>query len=293
MLLFKRSMFNTLLNYKRYKLIFLILLLSLGLVIQSRYTSAEEELILVPEENVSINNDDYSSYDDTDTEYIYSDLKENKYSKSKKQKSLNKKLLSIGDSLFSADRTVTLKDLIFRTGYIVLILFGVLLLVKMYFSRYRFHEAGTLFDNVAQKLTNVFSNPNGIKLKHALILTPGQNLYIVEVEGRSFLLGGTHQGGIQFLADLTERPNSDSLSFKEIEGFQKQKILKEQNVQFQDMTKAIGENVKHIDLAKTVENPFMASSQTSFNESGNGQFNGAKTNSFKRKPNFRQGLLKT
>lgn len=259
-------MLLSLIKLKKYKLIFLILFLSLGLVVQNNCICAEEEFILVPEENNLVESE-YSANNDLDTEYAF-------HEKSKKKKRIGKKQFLASDSLNSLEKTVTLKDLVFKTAYIVLILLGILLILKMYLSKFKFGEAGSVFDNFAQKLSNAISNPQGLKLKQALILTPGQNLYIVEVEGRKFLLGGTHQGGVQFLADLTDKQSTHSLSFREIEDFQTHHITK---------------------VAHGEETPFLESNNGEVLEADTKQ---AKENnslnirqSFKRKPNFRKTLL--
>lgn len=270
-------MLLSLVKLKKYKLIFLILFLSLGLIVQNNCIYAEEEFILVPEESNSVEVE-YSADNDLDTEYAF-------HEKPKRNKKINKKQLLTNDSLNSLEKTVTLKDLIFKTAYIVLILLGILLILKMYLSRFKFGEAGSVFDSFAQKLSSAISNPQGLKLKQALILTPGQNLYIVEVEERKFLLGGTHQGGVQFLADLTDKQGTHSLSFREIEDFQKKMVLNEPKPQTHHIAK----------FAQMEETPFV--------ESSNGELLEANTNqtketsslntrqSFKRRPNFRKTLL--
>jgi len=284
---FLRSMLLSLIRFKKYKLIFLILFLLLGLVVQNSCICAEEEFILVPEES-NLAEDGYSANNDLDAEYAV-------HGKSKKKKMINKKQFLASDSLNSLEKTVTLKDLVFKTAYIVLILLGILLILKMYLSRYKFGEAGSVFDNFAQKLSNAISNPQGLKLKQALILTPGQNLYIVEVEGRKFLLGGTHQGGVQFLADLTDKQNTHSLSFREIEDFQKKIILNEPKTQTHHIKKVAHEEIKNLDLMETLETPFLESNNRELLEVDTNQAKEHNSlnirQSFKRKPNFRKTLL--
>src|SRR3989338_7242671 len=73
--------------------------------------------------------------------------------------------------------------------------------------------------NFIQHIFNIFSrklsedsNECNLKLIQSLVLCPGQNLYVVEVFNKKILLGGTVQGGIHFLTDLTpsqEKENNE------------------------------------------------------------------------------------
>ena len=100
-------------------------------------------------------------------------------------------------------------DLMSKISLIFLLLLSIFGVSKLFMSRNRFNQLGSFVDEFTQKFalnfTN-FSNPNSssLKLKQTLILTPGQNIYMVEIDGKKLLLGGTHNGGIQFLADLSD-----------------------------------------------------------------------------------------
>jgi len=59
-----------------------------------------------------------------------------------------------------------------------------------------------IFNIFSRKLSED-SNECNLKLIQSLVLCPGQNLYVVEAYNRKILLGGTVQGGIHFLTDLT------------------------------------------------------------------------------------------
>ncbi|OGI18918.1 MAG: hypothetical protein A3B68_06780 [Candidatus Melainabacteria bacterium RIFCSPHIGHO2_02_FULL_34_12] len=145
--------------------------------------------------------------------------------KSKTKKHISKKSpsLELKDSVFRGGNNMTFNVLIFKVSMIVIALLGVLFFIKRYLSGNQISGAGNILDSLAQKISGNVSAfaQNTIKLKQAMILTPGQNIYLVEVEGKKLLLGGTQQGGVQFLADLTNKTSSKSvLDFKQIEEYQ-------------------------------------------------------------------------
>lgn len=118
----------------------------------------------------------------------------------------DKNLPELNDTVFTANKNATLGDLTIRVSLIVSILLVTLVLAKVFLSRDRFGKVGSILDEFAGKITGnygSFANNQGLKLKQTLILTPGQNLYLVEIDGKRLLLGATHNGGVQFLADLT------------------------------------------------------------------------------------------
>ena len=163
--------------------------------------------------NVSFAKDDYllvsegisdSQFDNelSDDQYDNSD-----YKNSQNNNYHERRPLLLSDSVFSPKKNITLGGLIFRISSVVLLLLGILFAVKFYLARANLIPQGGFLEELTQKLTNNFSTfaPNLVKLKQSLILTPGQNIYLVEIEGKKLLLGGTHQGGVQFLADLSDK----------------------------------------------------------------------------------------
>ncbi|MBI2996081.1 MAG: hypothetical protein HYY52_05180 [Candidatus Melainabacteria bacterium] len=119
----------------------------------------------------------------------------------------------MSDSYFLPD--VTFINLVARTSLILVMLFGLLFLAKKILSRNKFGSPTNLLDDLAQKITSTIpglANNTGLKLKQILPLVPGQNLYLIEYEEKILLVGGTNQGGVHFLADLS----CDSQSLKDL-----------------------------------------------------------------------------
>ncbi|MBI3590317.1 MAG: flagellar biosynthetic protein FliO [Candidatus Melainabacteria bacterium] len=221
--------------------------------------------------------------------------------------------LELQDSAFASDKGVTLKNLVMRVSLILLFLLGVLAAVKMLLSRGRFDQVGSMFDEFAQKFTGNFSgslNPQGLKLKQTLMLTPGQSIYLVEIEGKKLLLGGTHQGGVQFLADLTQKNlQIDSMSIRKSEEVQKE-LMPFQAIKD---SRNLNSQFKHAGMfsQEQAASPFFAStmlSQSELEENSNEskellesvQSESLKTNGngtlhqkqpLKRRTSFRQSLL--
>ena len=224
--------------------------------------------------------------------------------------------LILNDSVFSSNSNVTLNGLIIKVSLVLVMLLGVLALVKMLVSRNRFNQVGSILDEFAQKFTGSFSNfsnSQGLKLKQTLILTPGQNLYLVEIDGKRLLLGATHHGGVQFLTDLTQKSSqATNLSFKQIEEYQNQNkppILEHQPQQLSKEYKDLNSQIKQSDFfANTqLETPFFNKagfSQSNIEDNGKEnqkQFRDDKEilssstaqskQPLKRRTNFRQSLL--
>lgn len=115
--------------------------------------------------------------------------------------------LVLQDSVFRNGGNVSINDLVLKVSMVSILLLTILGLVKIFVSRNRFSQVGSVLDEFAQKFSGSLSSfsGEGLKLKQTLVLTPGQNLYLVEVEGKKLLLGATHHGGVHFLADMTSK----------------------------------------------------------------------------------------
>lgn len=172
----------------------------------------EDELVLLPDDEQSVNSD-FSEDDDV---FNYKASKRNTIVK---RKATSKRESFLHDSVFIPhNEGLTFNALVMRVSFIIFTLFVFLVLIKMFLSRDQFSKPGSLLDNLAQKFTGSFANTQGLKLKQTLILTPGQNLYLIEIDGKRLLVGGTQQGGVQFLCDLTQGTlKNEKLDFKQIE----------------------------------------------------------------------------
>lgn len=256
-------------QFKKPKLFYLFIALIITFGFVNLLVRAEEDYLTLPEKSIEVVNGnevfDYEGYrSDNDSEG-------SKISVKRKSKKTNPLLIS--DSAFTGGQTLTFKDLAMRVTFIVLFLLVIYFAVKMYMSRNRFDQPGSFLDNIAQRFNNSFSgssNSSGLKLIQTLMLTPGQNIYVVEVEGKKLLVGGTQQGGVQFLADLTKTNINGSLDFKQIEDFQNQNHTK--HIPFNFVAESL-EPIKDLN-PKEIETPFIPSKQA-----------------FKRRMNFRQSLL--
>lgn len=161
----------------------------------------------------------------------------------------------LNDAVFTANKNATLRDLTVRVSLIVGVLLVILVLAKIFLSRGRFGKVGSILDEFAGKITGnygSFANNQGLKLKQTLILTPGQNLYLVEIDGKRLLLGATHNGGVQFLADLTQNESMQLASNKAQNGNHKTQstISKAEN--------DLRNGLKHMEIfpQASIENPF-------------------------------------
>ncbi len=172
--------------------------------------------------------------------------------------------LVLHDSVFRNGGNVSINDLVFKISMVSLFLLTILGVVKMFVSRNRFSQVGSVLDEFAQKFSGSLSSfsGEGLKLKQTLVLTPGQNLYLIEVEGKKLLLGATHHGGVHFLADMTSKNlklnNSNTGNqLTGIENLSNMPITGSIANNGQEV-KNLNGNFKHIDMfSKTLtENPF-------------------------------------
>lgn len=206
------------LQLKRSSFFYLILALIITFVFLTILAKAEEEYLLVteklPKKNIELTNqvsdENYEIIEEEDVDY-------------ESQRRNTKNPLYISDKVFTQEKSLTTNDLIKKVSLIVFVLLGVLFLIKIFLSKRSFSEPGSLFDRFTNKISNAFLNTSTVKLVQTLVLIPGQNLYVIEVEGKKLLIGGT-QNGVQFLADLTSKFNlsssSGNLSFKQIDDLQ-------------------------------------------------------------------------
>lgn len=103
----------------------------------------------------------------------------------------------------------SIRDIAYRAGFVIFLLLSLLFIIKglLYKTSMSgesfFNERPGFLDGITDKFKGTISF-DGIKLKQMVALNRGQNLYLVEMDGRKILLGGTHNGGVQFVADLTE-----------------------------------------------------------------------------------------
>ena len=235
----------------------------------------------------SVSND-YSAFEESDS----SDT-ESYNPPVKKKKHLQKRNpLELSDNTFNSSENSTFQALLFRVSMIVLILLAIFGIVKIFAKRRGVIQVSGFLEGIAEKfggnLSAFASQLGGLTLKQSLILAPGQNIYLVEVDGKRLLLGATQYGGVQFLADLTAKNESvgnksSLLSGKQIEEFQSQKkhnLLKENMQQspfFEPNLQALKEESAQMDIPEQkVTREFSV-------HSGRG--------SFKKKVNFKESLL--
>lgn len=281
-------MFFVQLKNSRFSYLILILIITFGFL--GMLAKAEEGSFLetdkIPEKSYEIvsgtSSEDYKAPDEDSADYEF-------YRKSNKikKRSIHKNKLSINDSAFTNGNPVTLKDLIVKVSMVVFFLLGVLLFVKIFSSRNRFSEPGNLLDILTQKITGTFSsfaNSSGLKLIQTLILTPGQNLYVVEVEGKKLLIGGTQHGGVQFLADLTTNKlnllSNGNLNFQQIEDLQTQ--------QNQNSTRHLQFGILNESKVNNEATAFAPAVSENQNNNTSQPF---PNHGFKRRVNFKQSLL--
>lgn len=217
----------------------------------------------------------------------YSNSKDYKSNIKKKRYKQNRNPLELRDNTFNSSDNVTLKMLMLKVSLILLLLFIVFAFVKIYARRRGIVQGSGFLEGVVQKLGGnlaSFTQLEGVTLKQSLVLAPGQNIYLVEVDGKRLLLGATQYGGVHFLADLTP----SLLSGKQIEELQSQKknnVLNHfTNNQIQK------ENMSPVSNLQS-ELPFF---ETKIDEQkiDNKETNGySGKNSFKKKVNFRESLL--
>ncbi len=196
--------------------------------------------------------------------FDYDNHKNISHSIKKNHHKLKNNPLVLHDSVFRNGGNVSINDLVLKVAMVSVLLLTILGIVKMLVSRNRFSQVGSVLDEFAQKFSGGLSSfsGEGLKLKQTLVLTPGQNLYLVEVEGKKLLLGATHHGGVHFLADMT----SKNLKLNNNTGNQ---LVGTENLSNMPITGNIATNqdmknsngnghFKHVDMfSKTlIENPF-------------------------------------
>ena len=193
-------------EFKKLKFLSLIVILFCAFAFLSFNVRAEDELVLLTDDEQTVSNN-FSEDDGFKTSNIV------------KRKARSKRMPALHDRVFiPSNDNGTFNGLVMRVSLIIFALLGFLVLVKLFMSRDQFAKPGSLLDELAQKFTGGFSNTQGLKLKQTLILTPGQNLYLIEIDGKRLLVGGTQQGGVQFLTDLTNSTfKNEKLDFKQIE----------------------------------------------------------------------------
>lgn len=194
---------------KKSKLFYLFLALMVIFVFFNILVKAEDDYLVLPEKTQdSYVMENEENYSDSDNDYKSSGYKIKKRSISKENK------LLIPDAAFTNKKPLTLMDLVTKIATILCFLFGILFLIKTSLLRNNFDSGKSFFQSLAQ---TVLPNTQGLKLLQTLILTPGQNLYVIEAEGKKLLIGGTHQGGVQFLTDLTcASKNNSEISAKHL-----------------------------------------------------------------------------
>ncbi len=221
---------------------------------------------LVLSEDSELNNEiaeEQYSESDYDNVFNYNDSEHKQFVERKPSLSRSKRnQLMFNEQAFFNKPRITLGGLILRISGIVALLIGCLLLVKFYFNKNNLSLNGNLWGELTQKLSNNFSSlaSNLVKLKQTLILTPGQNIYLVEIEGKKLLLGGTHQGGVQFLADLSDKmASTEGLGFRQLEDSQNNAFAR--NVSY-EIKNDFNKPYKHMDIFSTPlpENPYLTSS---------------------------------
>ena len=265
-------------EFKRIKLLGFIIILFFTFSFLSFSVGAEDELVLLPDDEQTVNND-FSEDDGAQTSTIV------------KRKIRSKRMPSLNDRVFiPSNDNATFNGLVMRVSLIIFALLGFLVLVKMFMSREQFGKPGSLLDELAQKFTGGFSNTQGLKLKQTLILTPGQNLYLVEIDGKRLLVGGTQQGGVQFLTDLTKNmAKNENLDFKQIEEAPKA---------LSGIALSNGLNRNNNKSMTVIENPFMEGQDSLANKNLPDEIKqkvvvdgivGRQT--FKRRTNFRKSLF--
>ena len=260
---------------KKIKFFGLIVILFFAFSFLSFNVRAEDELVLLSDDEQAASSD--FSEDDSQEHVIV------------KRKARANKMPSLHDRVFMpSSNNATFNGLVMRVSFIIFALLGFLILAKILMSRDQFGKPGSLLDELAQKLSSGFSgSPQGLKLKQTLILTPGQNLYLIEIDGKRLLVGGTQQGGVQFLTDLTQGTlKNEKLDFKQIEEYQiSPKAIPDMALE--------NKQTKYAEVASSpiVENPFMSQDTNLPDEIKQKVSNLHSRQTFKRRTNFRKSLF--
>ena len=262
------------LNKPKFFYLFVALVVTFGFV--SILVKAEEEYLTLPEKTFEVTSNKDINYPDRSSEndvFDYNAYKTNDHYVTHKNKTNKYKIQS--DPLFNTQNEVTFNDLLMRASFIVLFLLGVFILAKFLFFRNSFDKPGNFLNYLTQKFNNSFSSSSNLKLIQSLMLVPGQCIYVIEVDSKKLLIGGTQQGGIQFLADLS-KPTSDLSSGNELNFRQ----LEES--QIQTKTKHVSEELSvPFSISKLCENGNEENKEKDFQNK----------HTFKRRINFRQTLL--
>ena len=262
---------------KKIRFLSLIIILFITFSFLSLNVRAEEELVLLPDEQQTVDSD-FDEDDAFENNTIV------------RRKSRVKREAFLHDKAFiPANDSATFNGLVMRVSLIIFALVGFLIFIKLFMSRDQFGKPGSLLDELAQKFTGGFSGSSqGLKLKQTLILTPGQNLYLIEIDDKRLLVGGTQNGGVQFLTDLTNGTlNNDKLDFKHIEDYK---------IPAKAITEAVFAN--GLNNISVNHNPFMEEQNVLENKNLpdeikqkvviNGLHN---RQTFKRRTNFRKSLF--
>ena len=219
---------------KKFKFLFLIILLFFTFSFLSFSVRAEEEIVLLPDNEQAVNND-----------FSEGDIPE-KYIIVKRKSGIEKE---------SSNENTTFNELVIKVSLIIFAVLVFLALIKILLSKNQSTSSNDLIGELAQKFTRSFSGSlQDLKLKQILTLTPGQNLYVIEIDGKRLLVGGTQQGGVQFLADLTqEELKNEKLDFKQIEEY------KVNDKPFPEMDFFNAKSAKLVEIPSNVvaESPFM------------------------------------
>lgn len=266
------------LQLSKSRLLSVMTFLVIFFVLLNCFVKAEVDTLLPGEKNVDLTSNAVAvETNDTSGDSLYSfEQAEKEYPADEDESTVeeNNNPLILSNSAFSSSEGITLKDLALRVFYIVFALIAFLIFVKLYLRANNLHLKGSnkFLDFIASKiqcnLTGI-SSASSMKLRQTLMLIPGQNLYLIEVDGKNLLIGGTHEGGVQFLANVTDQPllqNGITLPvFAESNG----ELLSKQ---------------KYNDLLSDsyTENPFLSSKEPQSNSN---------KKPFKRRTNFRQSLL--
>lgn len=279
-------------EFKRTKFLIVSIILLFFISAFSFSVNAEEELVLLPDEEQTV-----SDYSDEERVDVFAP-KVKKRSNIVRRTIKTKKDPALQDNAFvSGNNNPTFNGFVTTILLVIFALFSFLVLTKFFLSREQFNKPGSLLDELAQKFTGGLSSSNGLKLIQTLILTPGQSLYLIEIDGRRILVGGTQQGGVQFVSDLSHGSlNTDKLDFKQIEDYK----ISANNSKDIACINGVSSGARENKLLKQVEanaNPFN-SQETSLDEHLPDEIkqnvinnNSISRQTFKRRTNFRKSLL--
>lgn len=285
------------LQLSKSRLLSVMTFLVIFFILLNCFVRAEVDTLLPDEKNVDLTSNAVAvETNDTSGDSLYTfEQGEKEYPPDEGESTVeeNNNPLILSNSAFSSSEGITLKDLALRVFYIVLALIAFLVFVKLYLRANNLHLKGSnkFLDFIASKiqcnLTGI-SSASSMKLRQTLMLIPGQNLYLIEVDGKNLLIGGTHEGGVQFLANVTDQPLAQNgvtlpVIAEPNSNFNLNEILKDEEL----LNKQ-----KYNDLFSNsyTESPFLSSKEPQSNLQGKvkSDFN---KKPFKRRTNFRQSLL--